>query len=172
MNTIDRNDYRRAGRVLKAHGLKGDLVLELDADALDGRDCLMLDMEGLLVPFFWESWRTFGTDGVLMHLQGVDTPEQIREVAGRDVYLPKGGSEEGEEMLTYEDLIGYHVLYEGRQLGVIEDVDDQTENVLLVLSTDHGELLLPASPDYVTAVRVEDQVLEMDFPAGLLTINA
>lgn len=171
MNTIDRKDYRKAGRVLKAHGLKGGLVLELDADALDGLDCLMLDIEGLLVPFFWSGWRNFGEGGVLMNLQGVETPEQIRQVVGRDVYLPKGGHDEANDVLTYEDLIGYQVLYEGRQLGVIEAVDDQTENILLVLSTEQGELLLPASPDYVTAVRVEDRVLEMDFPAELLTIN-
>ena len=169
MEMIDKKDFRQAGNVVKAHGLKGELLLRMDASDLQHNDCLMLDMEGLLVPFFVEEWRSSGDDCVLLTLQGVSTQAQIQEVVGRSVYLPKAESDD--EVVTYEELVGYQIVYDGNILGTVAEVDDQTENILLVVQTRQGELLLPASPDYVLQVDTEKKVLTMDFPAELLTIN-
>ena len=167
---IDRKDFRLAGRVLKAHGLKGDLVTLLDTDTLDGCPFVMLDMEGLLVPFGVEEFRARGDGQGVMRLRGVSDDRRIEQVVGRDVYLPKGeGVDDG--MFSYEDLIGFTVLYRGNALGEIADIDDQTVNVLFVVNGTEGEILIPAAEEYVVSVDAERRALEMDFPEGLLAIN-
>jgi len=165
---IDRKDFSLAGRIVKAHGLKGELVTSWRTDLPEPLDMLMVDMEGLLVPFFVTEVRGYGDSDALVTLKGVRTEKEALQVIGRDFYLPKGG---GEDMYTYEDMVGFRVEYNGAILGEVTDVDDQTENILLIVDTDRGQLLLPASEDYVLELDPENRVLVMDFPEELLTIN-
>ena len=55
---IDRNDTYHIGRITRIRGLKGEVELRFTDDAFDRGDSpyLFMDMDGLLVPFFWEEY--------------------------------------------------------------------------------------------------------------------
>ena len=53
---IKPEEVYRIGRLGKAHGVKGEVSFQFDDDIFDRTDCdyLILEVDGILVPFFIE----------------------------------------------------------------------------------------------------------------------
>ena len=62
---IERQNLTTAGKFLKAHALKGELnaVLDADCDLLDPERPLIVEMDGIPVPFYLQSVRPKGQFG-------------------------------------------------------------------------------------------------------------
>ena len=77
---IEEKDIVQAGKFLKPHGLKGELnaVLDYDAEILEEDYPLIVDMDGIYVPFYAESVRPKGHFSSLVKLEGIDSVEDTR----------------------------------------------------------------------------------------------
>ena len=60
---------------------------------------------------------------------------------------------------------------DGTHVGSIVDVDEQTENALFIVRHDDGEILVPASDDLIVEFDIDQRVIVMDLPQGLLDMN-
>ena len=72
---IKQEEVFRIGRLGKTHGVKGEVSFQFDDDVFDRVDCdyLVLDIDGILVPFFMEEYR-FRSDSVaLMKFEDIDS---------------------------------------------------------------------------------------------------
>lgn len=164
------------GRVIRTHGIKGELNVELyDADRVTPADlrCVIFDMDGINVPFFVGSVRPRGGQSCLMTLDDVADENAASLFVGKEVFaltdeLP-GGEDDMEGYLTLEDLIGYRLFdTDGTLIGAIEDVDDSTANVLFdVERPDMTHVAVPAAEPLITEVDTEAKTLTMNLPTGL-----
>ena len=95
---IRREDVFKIGRMGKPHGVKGEVSMQCDDDVFDrvDADYLVLDVDGILVPFFIEEYRFRSDDVVLMKLEDIDSEQQARELTGCDVYFPHSLADNGE----------------------------------------------------------------------------
>lgn len=173
---IKPEEVYRIGRIGKPHGVKGELQLQFDDDIFDTTDAdyLVLEIDGILVPFFIEEYR-FRSDSVaLMKLEDIDTQEQARELVGAEVFFPRALAEEREEDLSWQQLVGYRATEAatGAPLGTITGIDMSTVNTLLEVATPDGrDMLIPAAADFVKDVDTEKQEVLLDLPEGLLELN-
>ena len=55
-------------------------------------------------------------------------------------------------------------------MGTIQALDDSTANLLFVVSTDRGELLIPASHELIKKIDKQQQTITVEIPTGLLEI--
>lgn len=171
---IRREEVYKIGRVSKPHGVKGELSMHIDDDVF-GRvdaDYLILDIDGILVPFFMEEYRFRSDSQVLVVFTGVDTVEKAREYVGCDVYFPRNNSDNDDE-LSWAQIVGYEIIdgESSKTVGTIVRVDDSTVNTLFEVRTIEGsDLLLPASPDLITKVDGHKQQITMAIPKGLLEL--
>ena len=168
---IRQEDVYKIGRLGKAHGVKGEVSFQFDDDIFDrvDADYLVLEIEGILVPFFMEEYR-FRNDSVcLVKFCDVDTQQQASELTGCNVYFPRALAEEGDEQPSLASLVGFRIINaaNGETVGRIDAVDDSTLNILFVL--DDGRLI-PASDDLVTDIDMTRQTITMNIPQGLLTL--
>jgi 16S rRNA processing protein RimM len=130
-------------------------------------------MDGILVPFFIEDYRYKSDTVVLVKLENVDDEVAAREFSGRQVYYPlsKVEPEEVTEGGSWNSLIGFEVVDKQHGLlGIVMDVDDSTINVLLKISSEEKELLLPAVDELILTVDVKGKRLDVSVPDGLLDI--
>lgn len=167
------------GSILKTHGLRGEIVVELDrndcpADALRH---VVLRIDGIYVPFRIASVRSRGTGAVLLTLDGVDSAEAAAEYVGGDVYalrreLPEAEAGDGDddEGIYAEDLEGFSLMLPcGATVGTIVRVDTSTANTLLCVGTPDGrELLVPLAEDWICDINPEARTIAMDVPPALL----
>lgn len=166
---MNRNDFYRIGRIGKPHGVKGEVTFMFDDDVFDRveADFVMLEVEGLLVPFFFEEYR-FRSDSVaLVKFEDVDTQEKARRLTNCEVFFPRDMATGDDEEMTWSFFVGYEVVDagSGRSVGRIVAVDDSTPNVLFCLE---GDLLIPANEDLINDINNDGRLIVMNLPGGLI----
>lgn len=160
----------KAGKINKTHGVNGELNCSINSDTIDRAEYMVLDMDGIFVPFFISNIRVKSQNAVLVTLEDIEDETEARKLIGKDVYLPISLMEE-EDMLSYEYFVGFTVVNAEEKLGEISFVDDQTVNILFGIKTDDGEILLPAVEDFIEEVDNENKILYTNYPIELVELN-
>ena len=169
---IKEQEVYKIGIIGKAHGVKGELSIQIDDDVFDRVDAeyLVLKLDGIFVPFFMEEYR-FKSDSVaLVKFEGVDTQERARELTGVEVYFPRELAEQDEEAeLSYAALVGYTLIdnNSGNPVGTIAYVDEQTINIMFELEDGR---LIPASEELIVDVDQKNRTITLDIPEGILDL--
>ncbi|MBQ3698278.1 MAG: 16S rRNA processing protein RimM [Prevotella sp.] len=168
---IKQEEVYKIGRLGKAHGVKGEVSFLFDDDVFDRveADYLVLEIDGILVPFFMEEYR-FRNDAVcLVKFCEVDTQQRASELTGCDVYFPRALADEADETPSLASLVGFRITdaATGKAVGTIADIDDQTQNILFELE---GGQLIPANDDLIEDIDMGSQQITMNIPEGLLDI--
>ena len=168
---IRQEEVYKIGKLGKAHGVKGEISFLFDDDVFDRTDAdyLILDMDGILVPFFIEEYRFKTDDNALMKFEGIDTQERARELTGCEVYFPREMAEGDEEQLSWVAIVGFELIdaNSGKSAGRIASVDDATINILFEL--EDGKLI-PASEELITNVDTKKQKIFINLPEGILEL--
>lgn len=168
-------DVYRIGLINKPHGVHGELLFTFDDDIFDRMeaDYIICMMDGILVPFFFESYRFRSDSTALIKLEGIDTEQQARRMTNVEVFFPKEHAEELEDNeLTWSYFVGFLIkdVNEG-EIGKVIDVDDSTINTLFVVDHNDTEVLIPAQEDFIVDLDRGKRVITMQIPDGLLDLN-
>ena len=167
---IKSEEVYRIGRLGKTHGVKGEVSFQFDDDIFEQVDCdyLVLDVDGILVPFFIEEYR-FRSDSVaLVKFEDIDTQQRAQELTGCDVYFPRALAAE-DESPSLTMLVGFDIVEAngGTTVGRIAAIDDSTANLLFELEDGR---LIPANDDLIEDIDTQQQKITMSLPEGLLTL--
>lgn len=161
----------KIGRLGKTHGVKGEVTFLFEDDVFDrvDADYLILDLDGILVPFFIEEYRFRSDSTAIMKLEGIDTQDRARELTGTEVYFPLSLVPDDEEQLTLSFLVGFELIEakNGQKIGRIASIDDQTANILFCLE---DGTLIPANDELITDIDKEHRQITIDLPEGLLDL--
>jgi len=171
---IKKEEVVRIGKFTKPHGVKGEIGLAADYvifEEPDDNSCLICELEGILVPFFIESCRYKTQTLQLVKFAQVDTEDEVRELAGKEAYLPLSaiGDETSPTPTSWEAFRGYELVAEKQgTLGELKAIDDSTINVLLQIDYRGRELLIPAVEQWIISVDHRKKQLTVSIPDGLL----
>ena len=174
---IKSEDIYPIGKFQKTHALKGELniILDILPDYFVEGNPLIVEYDGINVPYYVESIRKKGNTSFLIKLDGVETEQQAAVFVNKEVYIPKI---DAEELLDdYDDneyLIGYEVIDElnNQKLGTIEFIDDSTVNELFIIKNCNGEeLIIPANEDLIQEIDEDNKQIKMKLPEGLVNLN-
>ena len=166
-------DLLKVGVITTTHGVRGEVkvypttdeperFLELDYVLLDtGRELRKLEIKN--VKFF--------KNLVILKFKGVDTINAIDKYKGGDLWIPpKEGQELEEDEYYIADLLGMSVVLEdGQEFGTLKDVMETGANdVYIIDSAEHGEVLLPAIKECILDVDLEKNVMTIHLMKGLI----
>lgn len=169
---IKREEVFKIGRLGKSHGVKGEVSFQFDDDIFDRVEAeyLVLEIDGILVPFFMEDYRFRSGYLAYVKFKDVDTQERASELTGCDVFFPRALAETEDETPILEMLVGFSVVdaSSGKTVGTIVDINDQTANVLFELNTGH---LIPASDELIMNIDTKNEAIVMNIPEGLLELR-
>ena len=149
----------------------GEVSFLFDDDVFDrvDADYLILDIDGILVPFFIEEYRFRSDTTALMKFEGIDTQERARELTGCDVYFPRNLAASDDDSISWSAIVGFDIIDAStdKSVGRIASIDDSTLNILFCLEDGH---LIPASEDLITQIDQQARTITMHLPAGLLDL--
>ena len=167
---IRQEEVYKIGRLGKAHGVKGEVTFQFDDDVFDRTDAeyLILNIDGILVPFFMEEYRFRSDSLALVKFCDIDTQERASELTGCDVYFPRALAEE-DDTPTLTSLVGFDLVEAkgNKKVGTIAAIDDSTANVLFELEDGR---LIPATEDLITDINTKERTIKMEIPKGLLEL--
>ena len=134
---IKKEEVYKIGRLGKVHGIRGEVSFLFDDDVFDRveADYLVLDIDGILVPFFMEEYRFKSDANALVKFDGIDTVERAKELTGCDVYFPRELSDDDNGHISWAEIVGYLLVDAETKTvaGTIATVDDSTMNTLFEL---------------------------------------
>lgn len=176
---IKRTEITEAGVFNKPHGIKGEISATLDIDIdLAGVKCIVMEVEGIFVPFFISSVRPKTAETCLVTIDGIDSEEKARRMAGKSFYvldsdLPDDADDD-EDGFYASDLVGYTVVdSQLGELGEITDFNDSTSNVLFIVSRPDGsEIYIPVADEFIDEVDTSAAKLLTTLPEGIVDLNS
>ena len=167
---IKNEEVYKIGRLGKSHGIKGEISFQFDDDVFDrvDADYLVLEIDGILVPFFMEEYRFRSDSLALVKFCDIDTQERASELTGCDVYFPRDLADE-DDTPTLASLVGFDLIEasNNKKVGTIASIDDSTANILFELEDGR---LIPATDDLITDINTKDRTIKMEIPQGLLEL--
>ncbi len=162
--------------VTKPHGIKGEMNIELtdfaepDEDFAPGA-CLIVEVEGLDVPFFVSSSRRRGPESMLLMLDDVNSEAEAATLCGNSLYVYADGTAGADGDLTAGELIGYTIIDagSGSPVGKVTDLTELTPGSWYFV-TGPDDRLIPAVDEMILEVDAGRRVIEMRLPEGLLEL--
>ncbi len=175
---IKKEEIFQVGKLIKPHGLQGELSFEFSTGVFDEAevDCFICEIDGIFVPYFIEYYRFKNNNSGLVKFEGIDSSEEAKELTKINLYLERAilpADFLQEEVYGTDFYVGYRIMdQDGNIVGEIVAIDDSTENILFcVLSASENEILIPASDDYIIEIDDDVRLIRMQIPEGLLELD-
>ncbi|MGZ2369059.1 ribosome maturation factor RimM [Ancylomarina sp. YFZ004] len=166
------------GSFVKTHGVKGELVAKKSSDLLEKYklESVLVDIDGGLVPFFITpnglTPRNHATVRIL--LEDMENEAKATRFIGCEIYVPfKDAPDyfEDKEDIEASALIGFTYIDEERGvIGHIEDIQDYSGNIVMVLELNGQEVMIPFSEDNFIEIDEDDKSITMVTPEGLIDL--
>jgi 16S rRNA processing protein RimM len=170
----------RVGRLVKAHGLKGALKLELYTDSPDQRFRAGQELE-LQVPetseWFGKTVKVaelrFYNQSPVLFLEGIQDRSQAETLVKAILLIETDLEQLPEDPEAWYDhqLVGLTALVGDEVVGKVIRVDHLPAQDLLAIETSNGEVLVPFVKQIVPLVDIQKGQVVLTPPAGLFEIN-
>ncbi len=157
------------GRVLRPHGVRGELRVEIHTDYPERFAVYRRLYLGPEHTFFQLEGHRFHQDKVLLKLAGVDDRNAAGALRGQWVQIAAADAvplAEGEVYL-YQILAMRVLTVDGEDLGEITDIIDTGANAVYVVRGLQGEILIPDIPDVVVQIDVAARQMTVRLIEGL-----
>ncbi|MBE6293085.1 MAG: 16S rRNA processing protein RimM [Bacteroidales bacterium] len=168
---LKKEEFTYFGKFLKPHGTKGEIGLWSDSMMLDDEcDYVAADIDGILVPFFFEYKKTKNSDTLIVKIERMNSADEVRLLTNCEVYIPREWVDNSEQLswgyfrgFTAEDVTH-------GTLGEITDIDDSTINTLFVIESQGGELLVPVQEEFIVNIDSKKRHITFNLPEGLVSL--
>lgn len=167
------NDYLQVGVITSTHGIKGEVKVfptTDDARRFDTLEKVYLDTGRKLLPMEVENVKYF-KQFVIVKFKGINNINDVEQYRQMPILVSREDAVDLEDDEYFiADIIGMKVVTEdGEELGVLEDVMETGANDVYVVSTkEHGEVLLPAIRDCILDVDLDEGIMKIHLMDGLL----
>ena len=169
-------DLILVGRVARAHGNKGQVIVNPETDFPDERfavgQVLTVEQSGGTVDRRIASVR-FQQGRPIIALEGVETMNDAEALAGAELKVPADTLPPLPEQTFYRhDLVGCEVrTTAGAIVGKVTGVEGPLERSLLLVAVRGGEVMIPMVEGIVIAVDPALRRITVDPPAGLIELS-
>lgn len=164
--------FLQVGVISSTHGIRGEVKIFPTTDdparfktlkkvLLDtGRERLGLEIQS--VKFFKQF--------VIVKFKGIDNINDIEMYKGKSLFIPREDAVAlGKDEYYIADLIGMEVFTEAGRFGVLSDVMETGANeVYIVDSDEHGEVLIPAIRQCILDVDIKEKKMKIHLIEGLI----
>ena len=172
---MDLKDSIYIGQIAKLHGYKGGVSLFLDVthpEEYMDMDSFFIEIDGILTPFFVESFKLKNKGFAAVKFQGVDSEQEARSLLKKKVFIPETELRELDESNFYDhEVIGFEVedVVKG-EIGKVTAIADLKQNPLLVIEFKDKEILLPIFDGLIVKVDRKLKRLKVKAPDGLIDL--
>jgi 16S rRNA processing protein RimM len=168
------SDYINIGKFVSAFGLTGELVLK---HAL-GKKTIFKEVEALFIeqlkgsylPYFIQSSKSKDKEETWVKLEGIDTREKALKLLQKSVWVQQDDFRKLVAKNSPLGLLGYILVDEGKVIGKIDEVIEQPHQVLLRVSIQGKEVLVPLHAETLMNIDHKKSEVHVTLPSGLLDI--
>ena len=169
---MSRVDHTFLGTIAKTHGVRGELIIRTANPSYDLNkdwESIFLQIDGILVPFFISSLRSFKPGEWVIKLDWYEDRTQAKRLVGYTVWVPFEWLKPIEEELFMDELTGFKVIdTTSGQKGRITGFMDIPDNPVFELEINKEKVLIPAREEFILEVDPRKKTITFELPDGLI----
>ncbi len=164
------------GRIARAHGIRGQVIVNPETDFPDQRfrpGAELFVERGGRIDTLTVTTARFHRQRPVIGIAGVETMNDAEALAGQELRVPVDRLAALPPATFYRhDLIGCRVeTRDGRAVGLVRDVEGTLIGSRLVVDGERGEVLIPLVAAICTEVDPAAKRIVIDPPEGLIEAN-
>jgi 16S rRNA processing protein RimM len=173
---MDWDAMAAVGRIARAHGIRGQVILNSDTDFPEERfkpgATLFTQRGGAVTPLTLTTVR-FQNGRPVIGIEGVETMNDAEALAGLELRVPLDElAPLPAGMFYHHELIGCQVeTVDGEKVGEVAKVEGTLEGSRLVVAGTRGEILIPMATAICRTIDVASKRIVIAPPDGLLDLN-
>lgn len=175
MESIDISKCTKIGKLLKTHGLNGELILQFEPEfdvTLENIEFAFFEIEGGLVPFYFSNdglrFRTHET--AIVKFDGIDTQEKAKEFVDCRIFVFSHEVVIEDENKAFS-LMDYKVIDKKQGIiGNVINVDNFSGNKVITVLFNSKEVMIPLSEDILKNADHKNKEIFLVCPQGLLDL--
>ncbi len=160
------------GRILKAHGLRGELKMEPISNVADRfkklGNIVIEFSDGITEEYAVENLKTAGRI-FRLKLEGIDDRNAAERFRGTYVLICLNDVAPLDDNTYYAfDLEGLTAFDPaGKEIGTVIRIETYPANDILVIGSENGEIIMPAVKEFILDIDLEQKRMTVDFREGL-----
>lgn len=172
---MDISDFFCLGKVVKTHGLDGELSGFIDSDdplSYSIITSVFFSLPQGMIPFPLKMIDCQDNGQCIFKLKGIDNIEQARRFANKPMFLPLSMLPKltGKNFYFHE-IIGYKVVDQNKMvIGTVKGVMEHQIQPILEILHQGVDVLVPIHDDLLISVDREEKELHIIIPEGLLDL--
>lgn len=173
MASGEETEYVLVGRVVKPHGLRGEVLIRALTENPDrfaaGAELMLGPDLDSAEPVTVEASRNH-KGALLVWFEGVGSIEEAESLRDWLIFIDSSelGELDDEDAFWEHEMVGLQVVdAAGRPLGTVAEVFTRPAQDLWSIDTPSGEVLFPAAKQLVVSVDLESGKVVLDPPEGL-----
>jgi 16S rRNA processing protein RimM len=171
------DDLLLVGRVARAHGNRGQVIVNLETDFPEdrfqvGRTVFVGAMERHVAREIREV--RFHQGRPILALEGVASMNDAEALAGAELWMASAELAPLPDGTFYRhDLVGCQVVdLHGSVVGTVTAVEGTLERSHLIVEGSRGDIMIPLAAEICVRVDPQARVIVVNPPEGLLDVNA
>ena len=161
MNKKQHPEFIPFGKLVKPHGIKGELKLFLynkDSQVLKQKINIWIDKEECLTSFKLLSIR--GNEFKIVKLDKINSRNDARSLSNKEFFISREDFPDIESDNFYiNDIINFKVLDGGNELGFIYDIFSLPGGNVMGINCDGKEILVPMVEKYIKFFDFENRIV-------------
>ena len=170
---MDALDFVEVGKIVKTHGVNGEIIVELDNPAIleDTTEPVVLEIEGLRVPFFISQARAVSAQRARVQFDCTHTEQRAKTLVGCKLFVsPDVFDDIDDEYASPSAIVGFTVVDKRHgDIGKVLSVDNLNINPIMVVG--EKQTLIPFHPEFVSKIDFRKRQVRVALPDGLLNLN-
>jgi 16S rRNA processing protein RimM len=168
------SEYIHIGKLVASFGLKGDLILKHElgkSSNFKGIEVVFVEeQKGNYLPYFIESAKAANIEETHLKFEGIETKESAARLVGKNTWVTDTDFRSLVGKSAAIALLGYALLQDKKLLGNIEEVISQPHQILLKITIDGKEVLIPLHEESLEKIDHAKKQIHVILPEGLLEI--
>jgi len=166
--------YIHIGKVVATFGTNGQVLVQHalgKKTTLKGIKALFIEQQkNSYLPYFIEQVKAKNEQEIWVQFEGIPTKEAAQRFLNKNVWLPEAEALALMSAKAPIALLGYKVVEDKKVLGVIEEVIEQPHQVLVQISIEGKEVLVPLHEETLLKIDRKKKEVWVQLPEGLLAI--
>jgi 16S rRNA processing protein RimM len=168
------NEYTSVGKIVASFGLEGELILKHSlgkkTNLKDVKVIFIEELKESYIPWFVLSSRAKSEDEIYIKLEGLNSKESAKRLIQKKAWFKTEDFRKMAGKSSPIALLGYHLINEEQDLGAIEEVIEQPHQVLLRITYNGNEALIPLHEETLDKIDHKKLQVHVTLPDGLLDV--
>lgn len=172
---MNSEDALAIGIIVKTRGINGELILETKDSTIQEniKESLLVEIDGLLVPFFIKQINSISATRTRIILDWVDNERKASKLVNCTVYLEAKqiSNPEKPNEISPSLLEGFKVIDSKKgDIGTVLEFIEQENNPLLIIKHQRNEILIPFQDQLITEIDQSNKTIFIETPEGLIDL--